>query len=239
MAEEIKDPMEYIWERVPKTKGGLIHYLPGDLPYLYQNGFVDTVQFTYDEWKAAFEDCKQSDDSYLVSYDKFMSLRRFRYTGPVYKPFDPHKVREGEWTDADLKKLFELSIKPSSTIPEEVYWNSVKALKSQGLIKNGNLLVNKAVKTQLAYLVERFPTPRRRLEKEVTRIREERETQLRQNQKDRDKSHFLTGKLASEVKMEQFKNLQRAAKSGPICPAPSSEGIDLKKLKKPPKKISG
>lgn len=243
MADQIQDPMEYIWEKVPKTKEGLIHYLPGDIPYLYKNGFVDATKYTYPQWKAAFDDVRQADGSYLVSQNKFMSLRRFRYVGPCYKPFDPQKVREGEWTDADLKKLYDLSIKPSSAIQEEVYWNSVKALKDMGLKKNGNLIIDKTVKTQLAYLIERFPSPRRRLEKEVNRIREERETEYRAVTKNRDSSKFITGKLASETRMEKFKELETAAPastSSPKVAAIKTAGaIDIKKLKKPPKKISG
>ena len=246
MPEQIQDPMEYIWEKVPKTKEGLIHYLPGDIPYLYRNGFVDSTRFTYQQWKNAFEDVKQGDGSYFVSRDKFMSLRPYRYVGPVFKPFDPNLVREGEWTDEDLKKLYSRSIKPSSGIVEEVFWNSVKALKDQGLVKNGNLLVDATVKKQLAYLIERFPSPRRRLEKEVNRIREERENQARTIAKNRDASGFVAGKFASEAKMEEFKKLETSA---PVRPPAQSHQVasypdenptvDIKKLRKPGKKITG
>lgn len=242
MAEEIKDPMEFIWEKIPKTKKGLVHYLPGDIPYLYRNGFVDSARYTYQQWKSAFEDCIQDDGSYFVSKEKFMSLRPFRYVGPVYKPFDSQKVREGEWTDEELKKLYVLSIKPSSAIPENIFWNIIKDLKGRGLIKNGNLIVNKDVKIQLAYLIERFPSPRRRLEIEINRIREERENQLRGATKKRDSSTFTVGKIASETKTEDFKKLES---SGPVkskAPAETAEEkptIDIKKLRKPRGKITG
>lgn len=236
MVEQNSDPMEYIWERIPKTKEGLIHYLEGDIPYLYQNGFVDTTAYSYQEWKEAFNDCLQSDGSYLVNRDKFMSLRRYRYEGPVWKPFDAQKVRDGEWSDADLQKLFEKSIQPSSGITEEIFWNSVKALKKQGMVNNGNLLVNPSVKKQLAYLIERFPSPRRKLETEVHRLREERETKYRQVAKERDSSQFTTGQLASEAKLEKFKQLE--GKSSPeTSDEGNQEGIDIKKLKRPPRKI--
>lgn len=239
MSDEIKDPMEYIWEKVPKTKEGLIHYLPGDIPYLYKNGFVDTTRFTYDEWKAAFEDCIQSDESYLVSKNKFLSLRFYRYEGPVFKPFDPQRVREGEWTDADLQKLFDASIAPSSSITKEIFWNSVKALKSQGLTRNENLVINDKVKTQLAYLIERFPSPRRKLEQEVHRIREGRESKYREVAGNRDKSNFVAGKLASEVKSEELAKLQSSGKKAPAKAASAKEGVEIKKLKRPPPKLRG
>ncbi len=244
MTEENKDPMDYIWEKVPKTAAGFIHYLSGDIPYLYQNGFVDTNRFSYKEWQQAFDDCKQADNSYLISKNKFLSLRRFRYEGPLFVPFDPYRVREGEWTDEDLKKLFERSIKPSSSITEDIFWNSVKALKDSGSLQNGKLLVDDTVKKQLAYLIERFPSPRRRLEKEVHRIREEREVELRKVSENRDSSVFVAGKLASETKLQEFKKLETASPSGASSKSDkpfksSSEGIDIKKLRKPGRKITG
>jgi hypothetical protein len=240
MTEQIDDAMEYIWQKVPKNAQGLIHYLPGDIPYLYENGFVDTTRFEFEEWAAAFEDVRQPDGSYLVSHEKFISLRPFRYDGPVYKPFDPQKVREGEWKKEDLQKLYELSIQPSSSVPEEVFWNSVKALKAQGFCKDGNLVVNEHVKKQLKYLIERFPSPRRKLEIEVNRLREERDTQIQQANKEHDKSLFVAGKLASEVKKEQFKNLEtsKTAAAKPKTTA-KRETVDIKKLRKPTRKITG
>lgn len=243
MAEEFHDAMEYIWEKVPKTKEGQIHYLPGDIPYLYLNGFVDTGGFTYQEWKDAFEDCKQADGTYLVSKNKFMSFRQYRYAGPVFEPFDAARLREGEWTDEELKKLYHLTIKPSCCLIEDIYWNSIKALKKEGLVNaKGNLMINKTVKKQLAYIVDRFPSPRRMLEREVSRLREQRETEFRQVTKNRDASKFTVGKLKSEHTVEQFKNLQssQTAKSAPPALAePPVPSIDIKKLRRPAAKIKG
>ncbi|MBX7149431.1 hypothetical protein K1X76_10160 [bacterium] len=240
MTEEFKDAMEYIWDRIPKTKEGNVRYLLGDLPYLYQNGFVDSNQFTYEQWKAAFEDCKQDDDSYILTKEKFLSLRKFRYVGPVFEPFDASKVREGEWTDDDLAKLYHRSIKPSSTVPEQVYFNMIKALKErEGLQQNGRLLVNKTVKTQLGYLIDRFPSPRRKLEIEVSRLRKEREKDFREVNENRDVSKFVAGQFESEEELKKFKSLQNKAGAPVKQKIDTSKTVDLKSLKRPPKKISG
>lgn len=245
MPEDISDPMEYIWERVPKNAQGYIHYLAGDIPYLYLNGFVDSIRFTYEQWKKAFDDCLQSDGSYLVSKQKFFSLRVFRYTGPLYEPFDPKKVREGEWVDADLKKLFSRSIQPSSSITSDIFWNSVTALKKQGFVSpQGNLIVNKAVKTQLAYLIDRFPSPRRRLEKEVSRLKKEQEEEEIGITKQRDTSLFTTGKTTSNIQAEKLEKLQssspvRASQINTLPLKKSGGEIDIKKLQKPRSKIKG
>lgn len=241
MTEEIKDPMVYIWEKVPKTKEGFIHYLTGDIPYLYRNGFVDTNRFTFQQWAKAFDDCKQKDGSYLVSKDKFLSLKIYRYTGPVFKPFDAQKIREGEWTDEDLQKLFERSLKPSSTVTHEIFWKLIDTFKKKGSLKNGHLVIDAPFKIQLGYLVEKFPSPRRRLEKEVARLREERENQYRSSVQSRDSSVFVSGALASETKMDELQKLQGSAplKKNQTPPLKiSGPSLDIKKLRKPGKKIS-
>lgn len=241
--QAVLDPMEYIWERIPKNKEGKIHYLAGDIPYLYVHGFVDTERVSYKDWKQVFEDCKLADGTYIVDHAKFLSLRVYRYEGPTFEPFNPQKIREGEWTDDQLTKLYQLSIKPSSHVTEDIFWNSIKALKKQGLEQNGNLLVDKRVKTQMSYLIERFPTPRRRLEKEVSRIRKSREETIRGSTKNRNQSSFTAGQMESEIQIEKFKELENksALKTAPQhTKAPQEEEtIDIKSLRRPSGKISG
>lgn len=240
MSEHFDDPMEFIWEKIPKTKAGLVHYLPGDIPYLYLHGFVDSNRYGYQEWKDAFADTRQDDGSYLVSKEKFLTLRKFRYAGPVFKPFDPDKIREGEWSDEEIQKLFEFSFKPSCALIDEVFWNSINALKKQGFVNNGKLLVNKAVKTQLKFLIDKWPSPRRKLEQEVQRIREEREATFRSNTQNRDATRFTSGKLASEAKQEDFQKLQGASpKRDAPPPTTTAETIDIKSLRRPRGKITG
>lgn len=232
--------MEYIWERVPKTKEGLIHYLPGDIPYLYKNGFVDTQTFDYATWKKAFEDCKQKDDSYLINREKFMSLSRFRYVGPVFSPFDSNKLREGEWTDPQLKKLYDLSIKPSSGMSEDFFFNHVKTLKGHGFVKNGNLVIDSKVKGYIGKLIEQNPSPRRLLETEVARIKNERDVQLKNANLNREKSQFVVGKGDLETKMDDFKKLESKNNPPPAkTKKTKTAGIDIKSLKKPSRKITG
>lgn len=236
--------MEFIWEKIPKNKEGLIHYLETDIPYLYYSGFVDHTLFTYEEWEAEFQDCKQNDGSYLLTKEKFISLYPFRYAGPVQKPFDPYKVREGEWSQEQLAKLYEYSIKPSATFPEDVFWNSVETLKKKGFSSpSGNLIVNDKVKKQLAYLIERFPSPRRNLETEINRIKKGRESTYREVGSNRNKSNFVEGKFESEDKLEAYKKLQSKAvdskKSDSIEDNQSSESLDIKSLKRPRGPIKG
>lgn len=117
--------MDFIWNQVnPKeVKDGkeYITYVKGDLPFLYYSGLVDTKKWSREQWDQAFEDCLGEDGRYWVSYEKMISLGRFRYCKVVGEPFDPLKMRVGKYTPERLWKIFENSIIPSSALPESFF----------------------------------------------------------------------------------------------------------------------
>lgn len=238
------DAMEYIWERLPKNKDGkTIHYLPGDVPYLYQNGFVDAVKYTYEEWQKALLPFKDRDgEGYTLDKQQFLALRLFRYNGPSHEVFEPEKLRDGPWPEDELEYLFENSIKYSSTIPKDMFWRAITTLKSKGFMDSqGEFLVNDTVKKQFQYLVEKFPSPQRRLEKEVRRLREERDVERSLHQKNRDASTFTMGTSQSEENLEKFKDLEirTDVSTKPKQESPEDKGVDIKSLRKPTGKVKG
>ncbi|MCE9626250.1 MAG: hypothetical protein K8R69_12505 [Deltaproteobacteria bacterium] len=118
--------MDFIWHKVPKEeKGGVeyITYVKTDIPYLYFSGLVDTNRFARAEWEKAFEDCLGEDGRYWVSHEKLIWLGRFRYCKTVNEPFDPLKMRAGKYTVDRLWQIFERSIIPSCSLPEQFLKN--------------------------------------------------------------------------------------------------------------------
>lgn len=226
----------YIWEKVPKTKEGFIKYIPNDLPYLYHNGFVDTKAHTYEQWVEAFQPCKQEDGTYLIDRDHFLNLTWFR-PRIVGKPFDPFKVPEKEWTDEHLGIMYKLRIYEGSEVSEDTFWKVIEALKKKGHQKNGNLYFNGEVKTTIFELIERFPSPARRLQKAVAEIRKKEEDKFRKGSATKTKSQFVSGQFESEKKLESFQQLQ--SKSAPIeePEIDESKTVDLKSLRRHSKKI--
>lgn len=238
------DAMEYIWERLPKNKDGkTISYLPGDPAYLYHNGFVDAIKYTFDQWLSALIPFKNKDSSgYTLDRRGFMMLKVFRYHGPSHEVFDPVKLRDGSWPNDELEYLYENSVRYSSTISRDIFWRSIDALKKKGFTdKSGQLLVNDVVKKQFEYLVEKFPSPQRRLEKEVKRLREERDEELSKHQSNRDASSFTIGTSQKEEELKKFKELETAQKPATEKSTPDDSGavIDIRSLKKPTGKVKG
>ena len=253
MTEKSIETMEYIWEKLPKNKDGYtITYQPGDLGYLYFNGFVDTPRYSFQDWQKAFEPFRQKEGSFKLNKEQFLSLRQYRFDGPIHELFEVERLREGPWPDSELEFLYEKSISISSTISKEVFLRSITALKKQGYVdKKGNLIINDAVRKQFHYLLEKFESPRRRLEKEAKRLREEKDELKQASQKNRDASSFAIGKSQTEFEAERLKELETAEDQNEPKKAPAQEKIskdptqekkeeiDIKNLKKPTGKFRG
>ncbi|MBF0103834.1 MAG: hypothetical protein HQM16_00780 [Deltaproteobacteria bacterium] len=243
MAETI-NAMEYIWDRIPKQKDGkTIKYIKGDVDYLYLHGFVDTRNFTLEEWKAAFKPYAQPDGSYVLNKDQFLALRMYRYTGPSDEFFDALRIQEGPWTDKELQYLYDRSIGVASNISSKTFWAYINSLKKHThyINKDGHFMMDMAVKMGIDSMVKMHPSPRTLLEKEVRRIRIEKDKQKFKSQFARDTSGFSIGQTESENKEDAFKKLQGPSKqtAAPAKEAAAQETIDLKSLLKPRPKMRG
>jgi len=237
--------MEYIWERIPKLKDGkTIRYLKSDIDYLYYHGFVDTTKYTIEQWKAAFTPFKTKEGNFELNKAQFLSLRAFRYTGPAHEVFDPMRITEGPWSDDDLNLLYKRSVAKASALTSKTFWAYIDALKKipTRVNEDGHFIIDKAVKIGLYQLIEKYPSPRRRLEKEVRRIRKERDERVEGLKKNRDASGFTVGQTAKEATLEQYQNFVTSSVADQKTEAPietEEEAIDLKKLRKPGKKFFG
>ncbi len=163
--------MEYIWDKMKKNKDGTITFKDADVAYLYIHGFVDTKKHSLENWQQAFESFKDKDGDFSLSKERFLSLAPFRYNGPVGKIFDASKIREGSWSDEELKLLFEKSISKVSRINEKIFWTYIKKHKKSGSKdKKGNFIMDRNAKSALREFVEQFPSAQRLLEKKILEV---------------------------------------------------------------------
>lgn len=245
MSDQNYNSMEHIWEKIPKQKDGqTIRYIAADLDYLYFHGFVNSRLFSLKQWKTALGHFKQDDGSYVLNKEQFLALAPFRYTGPSHEVFDVNKLPEGPWTKDDLKKLYDESVAVASDITEKMYWTLIDSFRDNpdNMDQDGNLYLNNTVKAGLFVAIEQFPSPRRRLEQEVDRLREQRSKDLSANQVQRDKSGFNVGSTKQEDTLDALKKFEgkgAASKTAEQTTVSSEEELDLKKLRKPTGKFYG
>lgn len=157
--------MELLWEHLPKMSGkNQVILTDADLEWMWQSGIVDTKQYPLEQWIHAFDSHKQADGTYLVSREEFLEKETYRYKGEIMIPFDAMLVNEGKYTDEALNELFVLSVAPSCSLPAADLNIFLEELKKKHRDQTGTVRIDKQAKIELRNLLEKFPSPLRRLE---------------------------------------------------------------------------
>jgi hypothetical protein len=241
--EKNRTAMEEIWRSIPKEGGSnpphsgeYIRYGSVDPKFLWVTGFVNTERYKLEEWEAVFEDCKQSDGSYLISKEKFISLGKYKYTGPIKTPLDAMKIREG-WYDLNTWHEFCVkSIMPSTTLTAEQLVQAEKVLKEQGIIKNGKILIDKTRKLQVKQFLDNYPSPTRLRELGMETARKERlESEAARSEAAVVKTTYEKGaKLGTREKKELGETLLKGSRITPQAKqeAPTFSVKELRKKSK-------
>ncbi len=155
--------MQYLWDHLsqPDPRGArwIVYKGRDELKNLYETGFVDTDHHSLSDWINAFQDSLQSDGSYRLSERQWLEKRKYRYDGPVEKPFDPMSLREGEWEGSDLEKILKEKIAPALSVDLKQFEKSLE--KGRKSLASGKISVTPAIKTGLKRLLELYPSPRR------------------------------------------------------------------------------
>ncbi|MBU0505698.1 hypothetical protein KJ708_06880 [bacterium] len=239
-----QEAMIYIWNKMPKCNDGKnIRYIPGDLKYLYEHGFVDSRRYTVDEWLHAFIPFKQADDTYLLTQKEFITLHVYRDFTPVIN-FDARALKDGPWSDKALQGLYEKYIVPVSNLKKTSFWTFVNSLKeSKNTDQNGQLLFNKHSKNSLNNLIAEYPSPRKKLEREAQRIKYVKQKQVESRINNRDKSDFSVGENITETtktSLEHLESIHCEPKPKSLKnEEPTADQIDVKSLRKPGGKVFG
>lgn len=155
-------PMEFIWKTLQKEgDGSHIQYKPQDVDFLWHSGFVDTEQWSLEQWHDALIPFRQKDGNYRLTFDEFLTLEPYRYSGPIHVPFDALTIKEGKYTDEGLQKLIDASIAPSVSLNANDLGTAMTAIKEKFRQADHLILIQMPAKVEIAQLIEAHPSPRR------------------------------------------------------------------------------
>jgi len=164
-----------IWERVSKDPGDGVRVITfateNDLNFLYASGFVDAEKYTMEQWLKSFDECKQKDESYIVTNKQWMAKEAMHYTGPVREPFNPLNLPEEELTEAQFVTMLKQCIIPSSQATVEKIPVILKDFKDQEFFKDGKIMVTTKVKNELNIFLAMYPSPLRVLEFKIMQLK--------------------------------------------------------------------
>ncbi len=157
--------MELLWNNLPKKPDENHTTISlDDIDTMWHLGTVDTVKFSIDEWRAAFDNYGQADGTYVLSREEFLAMEPYRYKGEVMLPFDAMLINEGKYTDEGLQELIDLSIAPSCSYTPTQMHDFMTDLKESNRDKRNLIRIDVNAKAEIKKLVEGNPSPLRRLE---------------------------------------------------------------------------
>lgn len=244
--------MEYLWDTIDKTPDGAhIRYLPGDIDQLWKMGFVDTKHVDLNKWKRLFEPFKQSDGSFLLGRDDFLSLDAYRYKGEIRIPFDAMKINEGKYTDKGLGELIEASIAPSCNLSPDGLKEFFDTLKKDFRQPDGLILIRRPAKTRIKSLINTHPSPLRNLELMLDRMIRERGAKIG-GEIDKSLADSATVKAAlqasrfsaapisaAETKADGLKKIEKVRKMSEPAEIGDVSKVELKKIRRSRKGMRG
>jgi hypothetical protein len=163
------DVMHSIWDGMTKdSKTNTVCFKQADIDYLYFNGFVDEKKYDLKTWQQAFKSFKDKKGLYTIKKDGFLTLKKFRYTGPVHQFFDAMKIQEGPWDQKALEELYDKSLCQVMDVTKEIFLKYIEECKKNGYTDDkGNLIMCEGVKVGIREFIMQFPTPQQRREQMI------------------------------------------------------------------------
>ena len=230
--------MEYIWRKVDKVKReeiDYIRYLPDDLPYLYQSGFVDTERVPFDEFKSFFDPLRGPDGAFYLDHHQIIQLGKYRYCKIVGKPFEPLKMRRGKYTIERLRNIFEKSIIPSTALDPKFIRNQFNTIVTSKANSQGEIEITEEMLRNLTKTLELYPSPRRCLELDVEALRKEETQTMQQVHHNPEVSRFTNKSDIKKTAVKGLENILVKTKVPTEDPHRKGKGktIDIKSLRKP------
>ena len=160
--EQAIKAVKAIWSAVAQPSADGKKYLifagRNDLVYLFCTGFVDENKFSLQDWVDSFKTCLQPDGSYRLTEEEWLDKARFRYCGPVGRPFNPLLIHEGDWPEKDMELLIKTHLLPAVYFNEEEFRAIFEEAKPT-FFKEGVYKVTQKVKEDLKNMVDTYPSP--------------------------------------------------------------------------------
>lgn len=244
--------MEAIWQGSDKASDGCLHYPIEFIDFLWDMGFIDAGKYSKEAWRATFEPFKQSDSSYKLTHEEFLSLDKYRYQGEIRIPFDAFRINEGKYTDEGLDQLVKDSIRPSCGLEEQAFRKFIDELKGEFRQADDLILIKMPAKQKIKKLLEEYPSPLRRLELLFDNLLKQEGIQKEVEALEQKVTPVATPQQAAQVQASAFtmgvntvaemqaKRLKEISKAKPPKDLPEDTGGDpIKKVKRSPKGVRG
>src|SRR5437868_12351944 len=74
---------------------------------IYSRGIIDSRKHPLERWQGLFKEMPRNEGGYLIKKDKWPRVTSFFFQGPIKKPFDPKKLKDGLRPLAWLNEVYQ------------------------------------------------------------------------------------------------------------------------------------
>jgi len=163
--EKSQKILKAMWDKVAKPGADGNKYIViknrSDLEYHFWSGFVDDDKYTLQNWVDAFKESLLPNGIYLVTERQWMEKAEYHYSGPIYPPWDPMTIREGEWSEEDLDDLTREKIQPSVNFSKDDFSKVYAEVKKDMPKKDGKFLISRDLKIEWTTFINTYASPKR------------------------------------------------------------------------------
>ncbi len=149
-------------EEVPSQTFRLIS--EEDMIVFYEHGFVDAKKVSLDQWQDILKNFPQHQGKYRLSETNLYQLSNYLYQGPIRRPFNPEKLKEGPRDPSWLDKLYVKVIRFETKLNESEWQDIVRNEIMMQYNYLGQFVLDTNSKNFINALIEKHISRLRRLE---------------------------------------------------------------------------
>lgn len=162
------DIIDLFWEALdPDSEEAISWVEPKRWEVLYDHGFVDAKRIPKARWIDLLKNIPKEEGRYRFDEAQIAKVAPFLYKGPIRKPFDPMRLKDGIRPESWLMEMYQKVLKFETTL-KLADWSQIieREIKPRFQVKD-EFRFDKRFKEWLSQLLETQASPLRRLEKWV------------------------------------------------------------------------
>jgi len=156
---------DLVWSLLMPTQEPDTCLMPDELIFeIYQRGIIDSRRYRFDQWKAVFKDIPNKEEVYFVNKSHWPRLSSFFFQGPIKKPFDPKKLKDGPRPLSWLNEVYQKVLRFETSITFDNWRRIVSQHIQPRFVKNDQVFLRQEIRDLLAKILLDKASSLRKLE---------------------------------------------------------------------------
>ncbi len=155
---------DFFWNALPQASetSRWIHTQQWEI--FYTHGFVDIPKVSLEKWRSLLKNFSPAEENWFLLEQRHLPmLTPLLCTGPVKRPFDPHRLKSDHYPLTWYREMYQRVLRFETTL-KLAQWEKILEELSKRFSNAGTLPLSEEVKAYLQALLSAHPSPLRQLE---------------------------------------------------------------------------